>query len=76
MILQERRYDFVGVGFEDIVDVAPEERRDFESEREARHEFSVLNGVHRLPGDAQTLREIRLRHVELGPQDAQTILQR
>jgi hypothetical protein len=65
--LQKRRYGVFGIGREHVVDVGAEERRDLECEREARREFTVLDGVNGLPGDADALREVGLRKVQLRP---------
>jgi hypothetical protein len=65
--LQKRRYCIFRIGGENVVDVGAEKRRDFEREREARRELAVLDGVNGLAGDADALREVGLREVQLRP---------
>src|SRR5699024_1326504 len=56
----------VPVRGEDLLDGASEERGDPEGEREGRVVLVVLEGDHRLPGDAEGLAELRLGPAALG----------
>src|SRR5699024_3278348 len=56
----------VPVRGEDLLDGASEERGDPEGEREGRVVLVVLEGDHRLPGDAEGLAELRLGPAPLG----------
>ncbi len=61
---------------EDLLDQAVEEVRDLERERKARVVLAGLERVDGLTGDAEPIREVRLRPVALRAQDPERVLHR